>query len=208
MLLPKKNEARGDRTVQGQAIRDGELFVEYTDKPLSGWGGLAVFFEFVEQTGFFRLLEQVFPEKKTSPNFVSSGDIVKVLFATVLVGGNRFAHVERVREDQVIQNLIGAARMGSADTVRRLFLGLTRGESQTIYESLHTFSTKLLFDHVQEDVLDLDGAAVDFAPPPLSSPPPPQPASTATQLAATIQALAVIVSSSLPAVRPCPGAEP
>ena len=59
-----------------------------------------------------------------------------------------------------------------------------------------------------EDALDLDGAAVDVAPPPLSSPPPPQPASTATQLAATIQALAVIVSSSLPAVRPCPDAEP
>jgi len=161
MLLAKKNETRGDRTVQGQAIRDGELFVEYTDKALSGWGGLAVFFEFVEQTGFFRLLKQVFPEKKTSPNFVSSGDIVKALFATVLVGGNRFSHVERVREDQVIRNLIGAARMGSADTVRRLFLDLTRGESQAIYESLHTFSTKLLFHHVQEDVLDLDSTILE-----------------------------------------------
>jgi hypothetical protein len=46
---------------------------------------------------------------------------------------------------------------------------------------------------------DFEGVAAEVDdPPPALSPPPPQPVSTPMQLAATIQALAVIVSSSLP----------
>src|SRR5258708_37142465 len=125
MFLTKKYEARRDRTVQAQSIRGGEVEIEYTSKALSGWGGLSLLFEFGERVGFFRELERVLPNVKTSPNQVSSSAVVKTLNAAVLSGGNRFAHVERIRGDEVVQQLMGAARVGGADTVRRYF-----GESE------------------------------------------------------------------------------
>src|SRR6266576_1046252 len=108
MFLTRKREARRDRTVHEQSIRGGEVKIEYTTKALSGWGGLALLFEFGERVGFFRLLEGVLPNKKRSPNKVSSMDVVKTLYATVLSGGNRFAHAERIRGDEVIRQVMGA----------------------------------------------------------------------------------------------------
>ena len=106
MLLTRKNEARRDRTVPVQSIRGGELEIEYTSKALSGWGGLALVYEFGAPVGFFRELARVMPNAKTSPNQVSSLDVVKTLFATVLSGGNRFADVDRIRGDEVIRRVM------------------------------------------------------------------------------------------------------
>jgi hypothetical protein len=136
MFLTKKHEAKRNRTVQAQSIRDGELEIEYTSNALSGWGGLALLFEFGERIGFFRELERVLPNVKTSPNQVSSLDVVKTLYAMVLSGGNRFAHGERVRGDEVIRQVMGAERVGSADTVRRYFEGLSASDGERIYAEL------------------------------------------------------------------------
>jgi hypothetical protein len=54
--------------VHAQSIRNGELPIEYTSKPLSGWGGLALFFEYIEQIGFIRTIRQVLGNTKTSHN--------------------------------------------------------------------------------------------------------------------------------------------
>src|SRR6266568_4554842 len=151
MFLSKKHKARRDRTVQAQSIRGGELEIEYTSKALSGWGGLALLFEFGERVGFFRCLERVLPNKKTSPNQVRSTDVVKTLYATVLGGGNRFAHVERVRGDEVIRQVMGAERAGSADTVRRYFEGLSASEAETIYAELQSVMSTMLSKHARED---------------------------------------------------------
>jgi len=161
MFLSKKHKARRDRTVQAQSIRGGELEIEYTSKALSGWGGLALLFEFGERVGFFRCLERVLPNKKTSPNQVRSTDVVKTLYATVLGGGNRFAHVERVRGDEVIRQVMGAERAGSADTVRRYFEGLSASEAETIYAELQSVMSTMLSKHAREDVLDLDSTILE-----------------------------------------------
>jgi hypothetical protein len=147
--------------VQAQSIRGGELEIEYTSKALSGWGGLALLFEYGERVGFFRELGRVLPNVKTSPNQVSSLDVVKTLFATVLSGGNRFAHVDRVRGDEVIRQVMGAARVGSADTVRRYFDGLSASNGERIYEDLQGVMSTMLWSHTREDVLDLDSTILE-----------------------------------------------
>lgn len=147
--------------MQAQSIRGGELEIEYTSKPLSGWGGLALLFEFGEQVGFFRELERVLPNVKTSPNQISSMDVVKTLYAAVLSGGNRFAHVERIRGDEVIRQVMGAGRVGGADTVRRYFDGLSASDGERIYAELQGVMSAMLSRHTQEDVLDLDSTILE-----------------------------------------------
>jgi hypothetical protein len=147
--------------VQAQSIRGGGIDIEYTAKPLSGWGGLALLFEFGERAGFFRSLGCALPDKKTSPNQISSLDIVKTLYATVLSGGNRFAHAERVRHDEVIRQIMGANRVGSADTLRRYFEGLTASEGEAAYCELQRVMATMLSEHASEDVLDLDSTILE-----------------------------------------------
>ena len=147
--------------MQAKSIRGGELEIEYTSKALSGWGGLALLFEFGDQVGFFRELERVLPNAKTSPNQISSIDVVKTLYATVLSGGTRFAHVERVRGDEVIRQVMGAARVGSADTVRRYFQGLSASDGERIYAELQGVMSTMLGSHTREDVLDLDSTILE-----------------------------------------------
>jgi Transposase DDE domain group 1 len=147
--------------VHEQSIRKGELPIEYTSKPLSGWGGLALFFEYIEQIGFVRAIRRAVAESKTSPNQVLNSDVLLTFLATVLIGGNRFAHVQRVCHDEVIHRILGAKRLGSEDTVRRLFLGLSGSQSEDMYTPLQRFTSELLMSSIQEDVLDLDSTILE-----------------------------------------------
>jgi hypothetical protein len=80
---------------------------------------------------------------------------------TVLIGGSRFAHVQRVFHDEVVRQILGAKRLGSEDTVRRFFLSLSRSEAEDLYTSLQRFSNALLLEHTKEDVLDLDSTILE-----------------------------------------------
>jgi hypothetical protein len=147
--------------VHAQSIRNGELPIEYTSKPLSGWGGLALFFEYIEQLGFVEKIRQALINTKTSHNQVQSSDVLLTFLTTVLVGGNRFAHVQRVCQDEVIRRIVGARRLGSEDTVRRFFLGLSRSQSEDTYTELQRFTSELLMRNFEEDVLDLDSTILE-----------------------------------------------
>jgi hypothetical protein len=54
--------------VQTESIRKGELPIEYTSKPLSGWGGLSLMFEYLERIGFYDQLREAVKEEKVSNN--------------------------------------------------------------------------------------------------------------------------------------------
>ena len=146
--------------MQEQSIRRGEVGIEYTKKPLSGWGGLVLFFEFAEKVGLYETLEKILPDKKESPNRISSVDIVKALMATVLTGGNRFAHVERMRGDEVVRTALGARRIGGADTIRRYIDSQTRSEGEQINDGMRELTGGLLIQQLTEDILDLDSTGV------------------------------------------------
>ncbi len=147
--------------MHAQSIRKGELPIEYTSKALSGWGGLTLFFEYIEQIGFVRTIRQALINSKTSHNQVQNPDVLLTFLATVLVGGNRFAHVQRICHDEVIRRIVGAKRLGSEDTVRRFFLGLSRSQSEDTYTMLQRFTSELLVRNFQEDVLDLDSTILE-----------------------------------------------
>ncbi len=69
------------------------LEVRYTGKPVSGWGGLVAVMRYLEKRGVGQVLAQTLPDGRTSPNQIPVLDIALALFATVLTGGRRFAHL-------------------------------------------------------------------------------------------------------------------
>jgi hypothetical protein len=56
---------------------------------------------------------------RTSPNQISVVDTALAFLVAVLTGARRFAHLERLRSDEVIRGILGVKRMPSAMTVTR-----------------------------------------------------------------------------------------
>ena len=104
------------------------LEVRYTDKPVSGWGGLVAVQRYLEKRGVAEVLVQALPDGRTSPNQIPVLDIAWTFLATVLTGGRRFAHLERLRSDAVVRAILGVTRMPSAMTLTRYFGGLVRSQ--------------------------------------------------------------------------------
>lgn len=144
-----------------QSIRNGKVAVEYTDKPLTGWGGLALMFEYLSKVGFYEALQVAIPDTKTSPNQIKNRDIVNAFVATVLRGGSRFAHVERVRDDEVLRTVCGAERLPGEDSVRRLFNAFKASDVEQMYGTLQALTLQLLTEQCSEDVLDLDSTILE-----------------------------------------------
>jgi hypothetical protein len=137
------------------------LEVRYTGKPVSGWGGLVAVMRYLEKRGVRQVLAQALPDGRTSPNQIPVLDIALALFATVLTGGRRFAHLERLRSDEVVQAIVGVARMPSAMTLTRYFGGLVRSQIEHLSEVLSQFGSRRLRAPALGAVLDLDSTVFE-----------------------------------------------
>ena len=138
-----------------------ELAVEYTNKPVSGWGGLVSVFRFFDRLGVREVLSLVLPDGRRSPNQIPVLDIVLSLFVTVLTGGRRFAHVERLRSDEVVQAIVGARRLPSAMTLTRYFGGWVQAQVEQLVEVLWRWQLARLPAQPLGAVLDLDSTVFE-----------------------------------------------
>lgn len=137
------------------------LRIEYTSKPVSGWGGLVVFVRYLARLRLRELLQAVLPDGRSSPNQIPVVAIVLAFLATVLTGGRRFAHLERLRHDEVVRGLLGIARLPSAMTVTRYLGGLVRGQVERLAELLRRVVLERLRPRWLGYVLDLDSTVFE-----------------------------------------------
>jgi hypothetical protein len=139
----------------------GRLSVRYTSKPVSGWGGLVLLMRYLERRGVPELLERALPDGRTSPNQIPVTSMALAFFATVLTGGRRFAHVERLRSDEVVKAILGAKRLPSAMTLTRYFGGFVHSQVEHLSAVLGEFTRSQLSSPPQGEVLDLDSTVFE-----------------------------------------------
>jgi hypothetical protein len=137
------------------------LALRYTGKPVSGWGGLVAVMRYLERRGVRRVLEGALPDGRSSPNQIPVVDLVLAFFAGVLTGSRRFAHVERLRSDEVVQTILGLARMPSAMTLTRYFGGLVRSQVEHLSAVLGQFVFGQLKRPALGATLDLDSTVFE-----------------------------------------------
>src|SRR5256885_10412071 len=94
---------------------------------------------YLERRGVRRVLEGALPDGRTSPNQIPVVDLVLAFLAGVLTGSRRFAHVERLRSDEVVRTILGLARTPSAMTLTRYFGGLVRSHVEQLSAGLGRF---------------------------------------------------------------------
>jgi len=116
---------------------------------------------YLEKLGVRQVLAHALPDGRTSPNQIPVVAVVLALFAAVLTGGRRFAHVERLRSDEVVQAILGMKRMPSAMTLTRYFGGLVRSQIEHLSEVLGQFVLRRLRAPALGAVLDLDSTVFE-----------------------------------------------
>jgi len=135
-----------------------QIKIEFTDKPITGYGGLIILSRFFEKIGLRVLLERALPDNRTSPNALPVVDIVISFLVAVAVGASRFAHVQRLRADNVLDYILGLKRIPSATTLTRYFGAFSQGHVEHMTRSLWGWTVKHLPANTKACTLDLDSS--------------------------------------------------
>jgi hypothetical protein len=147
-------------THQATSLLGGrEIGIEFTDKPVTPWGGLVLFSGLARQVGLEQALREALPFDLTSPNATDPVEVTLAFMAGVLVGSRRLAHVERLRWDEPVRQMLGLKRFASDSTLARFFRRFTAGKVTEVFESLMRWQLKQI--PLEEEILDLDSSILE-----------------------------------------------
>jgi hypothetical protein len=136
-----------------------EIEIQWTDKPVTPWGGLTLFSGVAQQVGLVSALREALPFRLTSPNATDPAAIVVAFMAGVLAGSRRLAHIERLRWDEGVKKILGIERFVSDTTFSRFFRRFGAAQVQAVFEPLMRWQHGLI--PFTDEVLDLDSTVME-----------------------------------------------
>lgn len=153
-----------DQTVQRQSTALGGAVIEIglTAKPVTAWGGMAIFAAFAESVGLRNLVDRsLHGLVRTSPNALPASDLLLGFMVGVLTGATRMLHLERLRADSALRTLFGIRRFVAPTTYARLFQAL-RGQCQVhFWETVVAWTLDRLPARREGYTLDIDSTVVE-----------------------------------------------
>jgi len=151
------------RTQYRQSRQVGQVAIEFTNKPITAWGGIAsVVAKYLEQIEFRWWVETEVPIREVSNN--GRGVYPKVLaqFLTALVGGTRFAHVSWWGHGvEAIRETFGVGWLPGAQSVLTRFWNKigTQRLSERLGEAARSFAVGMTRrDGIEEDDVNFDSS--------------------------------------------------
>ncbi len=153
-----------DQTVQGKftAVGGGEIHLGITRKPITAWGGMAVFAAFAHSVGLRRALDRTLEcLGRVSPNALPASDHMLAFMVGVLTGSTRFLHLERLRADTPLREMFGIKRFCAPSTYTRFFQSFTNQAREDVFFALTRWSLALLPARKTGYTLDLDSTVIE-----------------------------------------------
>jgi hypothetical protein len=108
-----ERNAEEDKTVQWKvtALWGGKkVELHETQRAVTPFGGVVVFFEFLRQIGYREAVSKYLPFRLTSPNAIDPLETFTAFLLSVVAGARRFAHTSLLRADVALHALLGIAR--------------------------------------------------------------------------------------------------
>lgn len=126
---------------------------DYSDKPVTPWGGMVQMKELIDRSGIRRKLSEIgLPQSKRN-NSVPAIDIIEAFWVSVWIGAFRFSHTVIVRVDETLKKIFGWHRVASTSTYTRFFKKFTWQENTRIFkEAQQWFFKQLQFNNYTIDV--------------------------------------------------------
>ena len=98
--------------------------------PLTPYGQMPFFIEFLKVAGLFDAAVADCPLLYTSPNAPDKRDVLGTTMLSVLAGHKRYAHITALRNDGVLPELLGMEKIVSEDADRRGFKTIPEDEGR------------------------------------------------------------------------------
>lgn len=136
-----------------------EIEIQWTDKPITPWGGMTLFSGLCQQVGLVSALRAALPFRLSSPNATDPVAIVLAFMAGVLAGSRRLTHIERLRWDEALKKILGIERFVSDTTFSRFFQRFGARQVQEVFDHLTRWQHGLI--PMSGDVLDLDSTVME-----------------------------------------------
>ena len=132
-----------------------------TQRAVTPFGGLVVFFEFLRQVGYVEVVNRCLPFRLASPNALDPAQTFTAFLLAVLAGARRFAHASLLRADTALHQVLGMPRFPSDDTLRNLFKRFGQGECQRFFSGLWAWQLARLPECAAGYSLDLDSTVFE-----------------------------------------------
>lgn len=97
------------------------------------FGQMAFFLEFLHLTGVYERWQASCPLRYSGPHGSRCEDILGTWFLSLLAGHRRYAHMNAIRFDGVMPDLLGMQRAVAEDTVRRFLKVIARCQCTDLY---------------------------------------------------------------------------
>jgi len=141
----------------------GEKKVLFRDtlRPVTPFGGLGVFIEFLARIGYAQVVEQHLPFRLDSPNAIPPAHTLTAYLVAVLAGARRFAHTSLLRADHALHALLGIERFPGDDTIRGFFRRFGMAQIEAFWRPLWQWQLARLPAPAQGFWLDLDSTVFE-----------------------------------------------
>lgn len=142
-------------------LSNERLIVRETKRPVTPFGGVVVFIEFLRRIDLAGKVRSHMPICWRSPNAIDPTSTFIAFLMAVLAGAKRFAHANWLRGDQALHALLGIERFPIDDTIRNLFRAFTMGNVQRFFEPLSAWQMERLPMRAEGYSLDLDSTVFE-----------------------------------------------
>ena len=144
---------------------ENQVGIEFTNKPITAWGGLAgILSRFLDQIDFREWVEASIPFEEKSNNAGGVYEKILAMFLTVLVGGRRFSHQAWWGNGvEAMHAAFGVKWFPAASSTLTRFWNkiTTQRLNEALGEKCRDFAAQVLsWEKIEEDNLNLDSSVV------------------------------------------------
>jgi hypothetical protein len=144
------------QTSFGPVFGTGQVQLRSTKKPVTPFGGLVSFVEFLNRLGLGAKLSEAMPFELKSPNAIPPAQTLMGFLVAVIVGASRFAHTDWLRSDKALHAVLGIGRFPGTDTIRNFFARFNQARIEAFWRPLWRWLLPSFVSPEEGFSLDLD----------------------------------------------------
>ena len=112
------------------------LPIEYTDKAVTPFGGMALMKRFMDQTGIREALKEVDLPQGGSNRAYDATQIIEGFWLGIWTGASRYIHCDWLRQDESLARIFGYESLPSQSTYSRFFGKFSQARNTAVFPSL------------------------------------------------------------------------
>ena len=128
------------------------LPIEYSDKPVTPFGGMALMKRFLDQTGIREQLRTLDLPEGGSNRAYDPVQVIESFWLGIWTGASRYIHCDWLRHDQTLAAIFGYETLPSQSTYSRFFGKFTQARNTAVFPALQ----KWFFEQINVGAVTVD----------------------------------------------------